>query len=160
MEMITRTSRNLVCHTIIVAFFCFDPVFTVFTWKGHIKCQVLINDATERTCVFHILSMICDIIWNIKCFRFVFLPPWKRSMWGKCSLKKHPGSSQGLLRAPISFGNIPRTNGFSETHKDILKLITNFHKESGVGVFDISISHIDYRYIDTFWKYRYRYQYR
>ena len=27
-----------------------------------------------------------------------------------------------------------------------------------VGVFDISISHIDYRYIDTFWKYRYRYR--
>ena len=25
-----------------------------------------------------------------------------------------------------------------------------------LGVFDISISHIDYRYIDTFWKYRYR----
>ena len=29
-----------------------------------------------------------------------------------------------------------------------------------IGVFDISISHIDYRYIDTFWKYRYRYRYR
>ena len=28
--------------------------------------------------------------------------------------------------------------------------------ETVVGVFDISISHIDYRYIDTFWKYRYR----
>ena len=28
-----------------------------------------------------------------------------------------------------------------------------------IGVFDISISHIDYRYIDTFWKYRYRYRY-
>ena len=26
-----------------------------------------------------------------------------------------------------------------------------------LGVFDISISHIDYRCIDTFWKYRYRY---
>ena len=29
-----------------------------------------------------------------------------------------------------------------------------------LGVFHISISHIDYRYIDTFWKYRYRYRYR
>ena len=31
---------------------------------------------------------------------------------------------------------------------------------TGVGVFDISISHIDFRYIDTFWKYWYRYRYR
>ena len=37
---------------------CFDPVCTVFTWKGHIKCQAMINDATERTRIFHILPMI------------------------------------------------------------------------------------------------------
>ena len=52
-----------------------------------------------------------------------------------------------------------RQNGRAPPHCDALQLSENLFHLS-VGVFDISISHIDFRYIDTFWIYRYRYRYR
>ena len=47
-ELVPKFKRN--------TFVCFDPVCTVFSWKGHIKCQAMINDATEGNTYLPILS--------------------------------------------------------------------------------------------------------
>ena len=92
-------------------FVCFDPVCTVFSWKGHIKCQAMVNDATEENTylpIFFILSMICTLS---KCWVCSFLGS-QVSIYKGNVVSRTSQNSEGPQKATIFFGNILRTKQF------------------------------------------------
>ena len=73
---------------------------------------------------------------------------------------RQPYSFQIVNFSPNVTGPPIASMSFASFYQTEHMLISTEHHPTALGVFDISISNIDYRYIDTFRKYRYRYRYR